>query len=539
MRPILFFFLCFIFLTCIAHGKKRKGRSGKLSKNQVQKRFVIKLGPTGSIKVVKKNVLALRHHGRPAKCNVVRVYKKLRMLTVRCATVRSSTTSLLINTKLAEIPGVSSSTPDAVLTTTPTETNLGGEEGPETPMFREGTVRMEGEGLPYNWGLDRMDEEESPLDGLDEDFSCYPSMGRGVKIFVIDTGCMVNHVEFENVNVKTMPAPGSGFANGQDDHGHGTHIGAIAVGQNVGFARKAELTCIKSFNKHGNGAATDTISAVEYVMEERAKNTSVPYIVNLSYSALTGFSETPLDEMIKSATSSGIIFVVSAGNAAVNSCLFSPSKAELAFTVTASTKADVLEADSNIGPCVEFIAPGHKIVSAGIDSRKDYESYNGTSMATPHIVGLSALVLGEHPEVYSRPREIRDWLYEKLLTSRSTTVDGFIMPLMEIGCNAEEILAKRSAVIPKPSPIMVSVSPVPSASASPSAAPSPSSTPSPSPSPSPKAEHDTKNPEYWNNSHSPEMEQDLGSNEGSLEFYTYGFGPIDNPYEDSSPVNAD
>lgn len=414
-----------------------------LSKNRIRKRFILALESqercdTACVDRVKSAVGSLRFQGKPAHCEIVRHNENLRMLTTQCGCVRSDATAMLLNERLNDIDGVRHSCQDAILTTTPTDSDALDEDtgGPDTAMFQPISRDVLPNGfVPYNWGVDRIDEESAPLDKLPIDFSCYPNQGQGVRIFVIDTGCRTDHEEFADIEITTEKAPGSVFRSGKDDHGHGTHIAAVVGGANVGMARKASITCIKAFDKNGNGAATDTIAAVEHVLAEKAKNTSVPFVVNLSYSALTGFTTTPLDEIVYSSSAHGIVFVVSAGNAAVNSCFFSPSKAEQAFTVAASTKRDTLEADSNIGPCVEFIAPGHEIVSAGIKSPAEYESMNGTSMATPHISGLSALVLAEYPHLQNSPDSVRNSLYEILLT-RTANVSNFMMPLMQTGCDA-------------------------------------------------------------------------------------------------------
>lgn len=407
-------------------------------------------------------------------CVIESELPRLRMLNARCELVVTTKDSILMNWAIKEIPGVRDSTPDTMLRAGPSnsdEVDAGDSLSPDTPMFMKSASRMEAENgyAPYNWGLDRIDEDMSPLDNAPVDFSCYPKQGLGVRVFIIDTGCMTEHGEFSDATIRTMTAPGSTFNDSTDFHGHGTHIAGVIVGKHVGIARNSDVTCIKAFNQDSVGAATDSVSAVEYVLEEKAKDTSVPFVVNLSYSSLTGLTVTALDEIVFRASSQGIVFAVAAGNAAVSACLFSPSKAQQAFTVTASTQRDTVELDSNIGSCVEFIAPGHNIVSASTASSDDYKSLNGTSMATPHITGLSALVLAENPNMQYSPSTVRDTLYSLLLTRRSVQVSEFAMPLMETGCgdnaprvpssatplplsNSSEIMQEKTESEPAPAP---------------------------------------------------------------------------------------
>lgn len=486
------------------------------NKKDVTKQFVLTLHKPprcddSCVTNVQKRITSLHFGSRHAECQILRYNSILRMLSIRCGVVSSAKAAMLLNGRLEKLPGVRTSTQDAIISSDPStsaEVEKDDGTGPATPMFRPAArVRIEDNSVPYNWGLDRLDEDLSPLDNLPVDFSCYPSKGSGTRVFVIDTGCKTDHDEFSNATIATYIAPGSKFKSAWDDNGHGTHIAGIIVGRNVGVAKNANVTCIKAFDKNGNGAATDTISAVEFVLQEKAQNPSSPFIVNLSYSALTGLTTTALDELVYASSAYGVLFVVSAGNAAVDSCLFSPSKAEQALTVTASTKRDTLEADSNIGPCVEFIAPGHDIVSAGIDSRSDYVSLNGTSMATPHVVGLCALVLAEHLELQDTPEQVRDNLYEMLVTTRSANVANYIMPLMETGCGNPdtELNAIGTDSIPLSMPII-----------SPSLSPSPESSPdllepfasfSTSPSPIPKYSPGDKR--FWQESRAKETNKDF------------------------------
>ena len=421
----------------------------------VRKQFILSLEnealcDSNCVSNIKELVKQVHIREELAECHTKRFNAGLRMLTVRCEQITSVEDAQFLNKRFNDMPGVKTSAQDSLLSCTPSESKMDAETSKRSRfgMFAPNVaLRAElQEGFtPYNWGLDRIDEDVSPLDNQPMDFSCYPKQGENVKVYIIDTGCKIDHNEFTEVSVHNMKAPDSDYPNGEDDHGHGTHIAGVVVGNNVGIARKASVVCIKAFDQNGNGAATDTINAVEFVLEEKSKNSSVPVIVNLSYSALSGFSKTALDELVYTSSARGILFVVSAGNAAINSCLFSPSKAKQAFTVTASTMDDTLETDSNTGPCVEFVAPGHEIVSAGIASRFDYETRNGTSMAVPHIVGLSALVLAERPELQQRPHTVRDTLYDLLISRRSAQVANYTMPLMEIGCESD-ILMKSAEV---------------------------------------------------------------------------------------------
>jgi len=106
-----------------------------------------------------------------------------------------------------------------------------------------------------------------------------------------------------------------------------------------------------------------------------------------------------LDDAINSSVASGITYVIAAANHGADACNYSPGRASGAITVGATGSTDARAAYSNWGPCVDIFAPGTGITSAGISGDTATAVKNGTSMASPHVAGVAALLVQNEPSL--------------------------------------------------------------------------------------------------------------------------------------------
>jgi subtilisin family serine protease len=122
--------------------------------------------------------------------------------------------------------------------------------------------------------------------------------------------------------------------------------------------------------------------------------------------SLGGGTDTALDTAVRNAIADGITFGVAAGNdggfvgdltGASNACNHSPARVPTAITVAATDNTDTKASYSNKGSCVDLYAPGTNITSDWYSSPTATNTISGTSMATPHVVGVAALYLSGNP----------------------------------------------------------------------------------------------------------------------------------------------
>ncbi len=222
--------------------------------------------------------------------------------------------------------------------------------------------------------------------------------GSGVIVAIVDTGIDADHPSLPNQTA------GYDFVNNDadpdDDHGHGTHV-AGTVGANdatyPGVAPGAMLMPVKVLNAAGSGSSSDVIAGVEWAVDQGA------HVINMSLGTnAAGDGTSALSQAVNNAVKSGVVVVVAAGNNGPDyETVGSPGDAALAITVGALNTSTTIADFSSRGPTLDgrvkpdILAPGVGINSTWIGG--GYNSQNGTSMASPHVAGIAALLLDEHP----------------------------------------------------------------------------------------------------------------------------------------------
>ncbi|WP_293076587.1 S8 family serine peptidase, partial [Okeania sp. SIO3B5] len=265
---------------------------------------------------------------------------------------------------------------------------------------------------------------------------------NNVVVGVIDTGIDYTHPDLVN-NMWTNPGEIAGngidddgngyvddvygydFAYGDGDpldlHSHGTHVaGTIAANGNneqgiVGVNWDADLMAIKFLNDSGSGSTFNAILAVEYATMMGAD------LTNNSWGG-GGYSQA-LSDAIAAAGAADSLFIAAAGNSNSNndSSPHYPSSYDLdnVISVASTDHNDNKSSFSSYGATsVDLGAPGSNIYSTVPGG--GYASFNGTSMATPHVAGVAALVLAENPDLSYQ--EVKEIIFES--TDPISALDG-------------------------------------------------------------------------------------------------------------------
>ncbi len=263
------------------------------------------------------------------------------------------------------------------------------------------TVTIQGTQVnPPSWGLNRIDQRNLPLDSS----YTYPSTATNVHAYIIDTGIRFSHNDFGGRATSGYDAVDGGSAD--DCNGHGTHVAGTVGGSSYGVAKGTALVGVRVLDCGGNGTSAGVIAGVDWVTANAIK----PAVANMS---LGGSAYAALDTAVRNSIASGVTYGIAAGNGDAagvrqNACNYSPARVGEAITVGATSSSDAAASFSNYGACVDILAPGVSITSAWYSSNTASNTISGTSMATPHVVGASALVLAAHP-TYT-PQQVRDEL---------------------------------------------------------------------------------------------------------------------------------
>lgn len=304
---------------------------------------------------------------------------------------------------------------------------------PGISVFPDVTVRAS---LSESVNIIRASEVWQPAQGLGLD-------GTGTTIGIIDTGVDYTHPDLGGCfGVSCKVVGGYDFVNNDpnpmDDHGHGTHVAATAAGNGTyrdsngvshplpGVAPGAKIYAYKVLSASGSGSTSGIIAAIERCTDPNLDGNFLDHLDVCSLSLGGGGDpDDPMSLAIDLASKNGVVFTVAAGNSGpAAGTLDSPGTSREAITVAAACKpgwttgvcqGSSIATFSSRGPIPNFpqvlkpdvAAPGVDICAARFGSFasgsecKDtvHIAISGTSMATPHVAGLAAIIRQANPSL--------------------------------------------------------------------------------------------------------------------------------------------
>ncbi|HSP59628.1 MAG TPA: S8 family peptidase, partial [Ornithinimicrobium sp.] len=172
----------------------------------------------------------------------------------------------------------------------------------------------------------------------------------------------------------------------EDCNGHGTHVAGTVGGSTYGVAKGVNLVPVRVLDCRGSGSWSGVVAGMDWVVGDA----DGPSVANLS---LGGGANASVDDAVARMVDAGVTTVVAAGNEDQDACTTSPARAPDALTVGATDRDDRRASFSNHGSCLDLFAPGVGITAAWHKGDTSTNTISGTSMASPHVAGVVALVL--------------------------------------------------------------------------------------------------------------------------------------------------
>ena len=302
----------------------------------------------------------------------------------------------------------------AVAGTFPDEALAALENNPNVEYVEEDRVKYHASAQTLPWGVDRVDADVLHGNG---------DTGSGADIAILDTGIDDDHPDLQ-ANVqggKCFATDCCGEASGgggpfgcstnsntcnhawSDDNDHGTHCAGIADAVNntegvVGVSTEANLWAGKVLDGCGSGSLSAIASGIEWAADQGFD------VASMSLGASSG--DSTLKNAVQYAQDQGLLMVAAAGNdGPCTDCVGYPAAYSEVIAVSSTASDDSLSDFSSTGSEVELAAPGTDVYST---VPSGYDTFSGTSMATPHVSGAAGQVMADGTDAATARQTLQD-----------------------------------------------------------------------------------------------------------------------------------
>ncbi len=248
------------------------------------------------------------------------------------------------------------------------------------PPFTKEIVEIQALSETIDWGIKSL--------GIPEIWK--ESQGEDIKVCILDTGVATKHPDLQKAIIATKDFTGND--NPEDGNGHGSHCSGIVGARSndvgiIGVAPQAQLMVGKVLSDGGYGTIDWIVKGMHWAYEQGAD------IISMSLGSHS--PDDDLEKAVRHVIDNGRILICAAGNDGSGSDTVNYPGAYKDVICVGSINRDMERSSfSSTGPNVTIMAPGEDIYSCYPPDK--YATFSGTSMATPFIAGVAALILSKH-----------------------------------------------------------------------------------------------------------------------------------------------
>ncbi|KKQ51327.1 hypothetical protein A2865_03090 [Candidatus Woesebacteria bacterium RIFCSPHIGHO2_01_FULL_39_17] len=339
--------------------------------------------------------------------------------------------------------------------------------------------------FPNQWGLEKINAKG----GWDKSHGL-----NSIDVAIVDTGVNNSHPDLAgkiSASVNCIYSSCPGFTTNDPD-GHGTHVAGIAAGitnnsQGIaGLLWEGRIMSVKALDDTGNGYYSWIANGIVWAADNGAE------VINLSLGGNSNSST--LANAVTYAWNKGSVLVAAAGNSSSTSPKY-PAYFSNVIAVSATDQNDAKAYFSNYGSWVELAAPGVSILST---YENGYEYLSGTSMATPFVSGLAALIFAQNPLWDNKDvRTQIESTADKIDGTESFWQFGRINVCKALGCIISGLTPTPTPGVLPTATLTPTSNPTPIPSLTPTLTSTPTLTPTPSPTPSVTPTPTPQNLPWW------------------------------------------